>query len=228
MNKISYMTFEEYSLITRKLEGGHWNKENYLKRWHYHSITIELIKTLNIKSGKNILEMGTMGVSCVKNSDTFDFGKQWDFPERDPTYLHDAKVLPWPIKDKAYEVFVALRVFQHLAPLQQECLKEALRISKKIIIVIPDNYRSKIFPNSEGISYSDFVDFLDGIHPNLFLPTALGNLYYWDTENPSSFNLAPIINKTKFIEYKNISIKRMMKKTIKSIYFLNKLNSRYI
>lgn len=208
MHDVSYLSKEEYTAITKRLQGGHWTPGTVENRWDYHSKTIELIKKFNIKNASDVLEMGTMGVRCVNNSDTIDYTERWGFEGKSPTYVHDARAIPWPIKDKQYEVFVALRVFQHLTPNQKECVKEAMRVAKKVIIVVPPNYNVKKLPESRGITYKNFVQFLDGIHPNHFVQTASGQLYYWDTQIPSKKNL----EKTNIVLLVKKLIKRFLKK----------------
>lgn len=201
MKEIQYLTKSEYQKLTQELAGGHWTTETTETRWDYHNRVIELIKSLKIKDPQQILEMGTMGISCIKESKTIDYAERWDFKGKNPTYLHDAREIPWPIKNKQYDLFIALRVFQHLIPVQKECVKEAMRISKKVILVVPESYMNKELPNSKGITYTDFVNFLDGVHPNLYVPTAQGYLYYWDTENPSSLNIEKVMNQAFVIKY---------------------------
>jgi len=193
MNNLTFLTKDEYLEITKKYEGGHWTSETVDSRWDYHYRTIELIKSLNVRNPNEVLEMGTMGVSCVNGSDTIDYSERWDFPGKKPNYIHDARSLPWPVKDKQYEIFVALRVYQHLTPYQKECTLEAARIAKKVIIIVPAIYINKVLPDSKGITYKDFTGFLGGVHPNLYIPTAHGYLYYWDTENPSKVNLEQVM-----------------------------------
>jgi hypothetical protein len=105
-----------------------------------------------------------MGVSLVKGSHTLDYdasknNKDWVIPEP-PTYVHDARVLPWPIKDGTYELAVALRVFHHLRPFQRQCFAEAKRIADALIIVVPDK---SIHP--AGIDRTDLVEWNDGHEP---------------------------------------------------------------
>ncbi len=228
MKKIEFLTKDEYIKYVNVLQDGHWTKETINIRWDYHFRTIELIKSMDIVDPKKILEMGTMGVSCVKGSDTIDYLERWDFKKKNPTYINDARLFPWPIENKKYDVFVALRVFQHLVPAQSEAVIEAMKISKKIIIVIPEDYDNVILPNSKGITYKDLVSFLKGVHPNLYIPTSFGNLFYWDTENPSYLNLEEIMKNIKFFNIENtyvkkqtsnyVKIKTYSKKLLKKIY----------
>ena len=161
-----------------------------------------------------------MGVSCVDNSDTIDYLERWDFPGKKPTYIHDFRITPWPIKDKQYELFIALRVFQHLTPFQKEAAKEAMRIARKAIIVVPDIYNNKELPNSKGIKYMDFVDFLDGIYPNLYFPTQDEFVYYWDAENPSKLNLEVVMRGAHFDNRQALMLKKQEK--IKKFFIFDK------
>lgn len=188
-----YLTKEQFYSAVQKFEGGHWTKETIDYRWKYHFQTISLVKELNIQAPKNVLEMGTMGICCVNGSDTLDYSERWDFPGKKPTFLHDARITPWPISDKKYELFIALRVYMHLVPAQEACIKEAMRISKKVIIVVPSKYENPIIPNSKGITYDEIVEFLNGIHPNIFIPSERHDFYFWDTISPSYINIKDLM-----------------------------------
>lgn len=191
-----FLTHDEYFSMVNEFNEkskGHWSTATN-DRWDYFGRVVNLIKELKLSDPSKILEMGTVGITCVKDTDTIDFADNWDFPGKMPTYLHDARQLPWPIENKRYDLFIALRVYQHLAPMQRECIREAMRIAKKVIIVVPSSYQlPDLFPNSKGMTYADFVNYLDGVHPNLYTPTLVGNLYYWDTEKPSFFNIQGIM-----------------------------------
>jgi len=194
MSELKLLTFNEFFEKVKQLEGGHWTLDSIQQRWIYHYRVVDLIKSLNINDASKVLEMGTMGVQCVINSHTIDYAERWDFPGKKPNYLHDARKTPWPIESKKYDLFIALRVYQHLTPSQKECVQEAMRIAKKVIIITPDTYDNEVTPNSKGITYSDFVHYLNGIHPNLYIPSGWGDLYYWDTEQPSMINIEQVVN----------------------------------
>lgn len=222
MAAISYLSKENYDILSKKLAGTHWSEETIDTRWDYHNRVIELIKALNITKSSDVLELGTMGISCVIDSKTMDYAERWNFPGKNPTHLHDARVFPWPIHDKQYELFIALRVYQHLTPVQKDAVLEAVRIAKKVIIVVPEVYHNEVLPNATGITYRDFCNFLNGIHPNLYLPTAQGFLYYWDTENPSFLNLEHVMPKAeigvvyhKWVE-KEMSFREYLRRMLKS------------
>ncbi len=204
---MEYLNFDRYSSLVIKLEDGHWTKDTIRVRWDYHSKTIDLIKSLGISDPKMILEMGTMGISCVNDSDTIDFMEKWNFPGKQPSIVHDCRQTPWPIANSKYELFISLRAFQHLIPYQKEAFQEALRIARKVIIVVPREYDNPIIPDSKGITYQDFVKYNDGIHPNMFLPTEFGDLYFWNQDSPSLLNIESYfkdLNSQKIIYEKKI------------------------
>lgn len=215
MNKVAYLSKKEYKNFVENKNDGHWTTETIDIRWDYHSRAIELLKALGINNSKKVLEMGTMGVSCVLGSDTIDYTEHWNFEGKNPTYVHDARITPWPIEDKAYEVFVALRVFQHLVPSQREAVKEAFRIAEKIILVVPEWYDNSVIPDSKGLTYKNFVDILDGVHPNLYFPTSFGSFFFWDTKNPSNLDLEIVMKNIKLLsirDYKSNEKKNMKSK----------------
>ncbi len=160
---IDFLTYENYKKVADQNMGNHW--KDYEKRWVYHSRVVDEVKNMGniISSPNKVLELGTMGNSIVVGSDTMDnFTNRWtvNIP---PTYMWDAKQIPWPIKDKQYKLFIALRVFQHLVPIQKECFQEAIRVSENIILVLPENYN-----NAPAITLDLLKDWGNGLLPHKF------------------------------------------------------------
>ncbi len=60
-------------------------------RWNYHAAAVEIARRLNPDHPRQVLEMGTMGVSIVKGSDTIDYAEKWNFRKFRPTFQHDAR-----------------------------------------------------------------------------------------------------------------------------------------
>jgi hypothetical protein len=162
---------------------GHW--KNAGARWDYHKTASDLVRMARPPSARDVLEMGTMGVQVVEGSDTIDYAEKWNHAGPDPTFLHDARQLPWPIASKRYHVFVALRVFHHLWPKQRECFLEARRIARHIVMVVPDKYEvAELRDTSVGITEAQLVEWNDGVAPTLSLPLAdwIGRIYYWSED----------------------------------------------
>ncbi len=176
---LSYLDYAAFKKTADANVDGHWDSSTLAARWDYHQKAIDVIRLLKIDDPSQVLEMGTMGASLVSGSHTIDFAERWDFQGKNPTYLHDARRIPWPLGDKQYELFVALRVFQHLAPCQKACFQEAKRISKRIILVVPDIYVHRDLESSRGIKHADLLAWNGGVAPNLVQATRYGTLYAW-------------------------------------------------
>lgn len=177
---LTYLERTDLEVLGRKAGPGHWDEHLMDGRWDYHERAIEIVKSLQISEADQILEMGTMGASLVVGSHTLDCDKLWDFPGKKPTYNHDARKLPWPIADASYELFVALRVFQHLAPVQHDCFNQVKRVARRLILVVPSSYQNEVHPSSRGVTYSDLLEWNNGVVPTTFVETLFGDLYYWD------------------------------------------------
>lgn len=138
INKEEYMLAAEntFNRVPEIKNKKYWS--DFEARWIYHERAIQIMKLHGVNLPSKVLELGTMGVHLVKGSHLFDYGVNLEHNIRSPEYLHDARKLKWPIKDGAYEWFIALRVFHHLWPVQRECFEESMRIAKNIIIVVPN------------------------------------------------------------------------------------------
>jgi hypothetical protein len=178
-----YISHDDYMAAVAVSKGTHW--KNAASRWDYHRGAIEFVRQANPAAPSDVLEMGTMGVSIVKGSDTIDYAEKWNHAGPPPTFMHDARHIPWPIADKRYQVFVALRVFHHLWPKQRECFEEARRIARHIVMVVPERYEvPTLRDTSVGISAAQLTEWNDGVPPTACVPLAdwIGKIYYWNEE----------------------------------------------
>jgi len=75
-------------------------------------------------SPENALEIGPgpSGLPILRGSDTMDL-------RGDPTYRHDAGLVPWPVADKSYDVVIALQVWEHLCGKQRAAFSEVKRVA---------------------------------------------------------------------------------------------------
>jgi len=96
--EIQFLDFAAFERNALDNPGPHWN--GYKHRWKYYSRAVEIAKTLDINNPSDVLEMGTMGVSIVPNCLSIDYDEKWDFKDKKPTYLHDARAIPWPVADE--------------------------------------------------------------------------------------------------------------------------------
>lgn len=176
-----YLTHEDYMATVNSVTTGHWRSG--AGRWNYHAAAVEIARRLNPDYPRQVLEMGTMGVSIVKGSDTIDYAEKWNFRKFRPTFQHDARQFPWPVANKAYDLFIALRVFHHLTPLQAECFAEARRIARNVIIVAPEVYSvDSLKDTSRGIPRDEVTAWNNGVPPTetVEFKSWIGNLYFWD------------------------------------------------
>lgn len=134
---INYLDKETYLAKVkdaRKLyKGTNWNSS----RWHYHGVTVELAKKVEISKPSDVLELGSLGVQFIEGSDTMDYDKHWNLEGWQPTIQHDARDIPWPIMKGEYKLFIASRVWQHLGDKQEAAFHEAKRIAENLLLVIP-------------------------------------------------------------------------------------------
>lgn len=177
-DSMKYLDFDTYETIAKANPGPHW--DSYMGRWPYFRRAAEIAQTIHLNGPKSVLEMGTMGVSVVADCNTIDYADNWDFRGKAPTYLWDARNAPWPIPDKKYSLFIALRVFQHLAPVQRQCFEEAKRIADNVLIVVPSEYN-----NDTGITEEMFTSWNDNTRPTIVENVAGRTtfLYLWRPED---------------------------------------------
>jgi hypothetical protein len=113
-------------------------KEYCEGRWNYYEAVINLVK--EIKPLK-VLEIGPGKSTIVKKSDIMinpiedKYGRP-DF-EYSKSIIFNATEKPWPIKDKEYDLIIALQVWEHLTNKQSRAFREVIRTSKKAILSFP-------------------------------------------------------------------------------------------
>ena len=123
----------------------------YEGRWPYLRIAAGWAKA-GVDNPTQVFELGAHTHPVVHGCHTMDIKAQLH-----PTFVHDARVFPWPIADGAYSLFIGLQVLEHLgAPdsgVQALAFLEVRRIAKSAIISVPYHWtRSKsVDHNSIGI-----------------------------------------------------------------------------
>jgi hypothetical protein len=127
------MTFDDYQALLNGTVGDY-----YAGRWEYFSVVIDMVQRHNPTS---VLELGPGRHTMVYNCDIMvnPEDDKWGRPinEVGQTCLHDATEKPWPIPDKAYDLFIALQVWEHLSNKQSRAFREVMRISKAAILSFP-------------------------------------------------------------------------------------------
>jgi hypothetical protein len=98
------------------------------------SVAEELIERYDIKSS---LELGPHLRSIIIGGDVMDRRRQPDLAAEGNVIVHDATVIPWPVADGAYDLFVGLQVFEHLGDVQADAFREVRRVARHAIISLP-------------------------------------------------------------------------------------------
>ena len=131
--KLDLMTFEDFNDL---LNGS--NKNYYTGRWEYFKEVIQIIDSIEISSA---LEIGPGFLPVIKNADLLLSPKEDQFgsPEKieNKMIAHDITEKAWPIKDKEYDIAVALQVWEHLDNKQGRAFRELMRITKRAILSFP-------------------------------------------------------------------------------------------
>ncbi len=217
---LEYLTKERFFEVSSSIPGGHWSRNVSELRWQYHAQAIDVVKTLGIEAPERVLEIGTMGVSLVNGSHTMDYAEKWDFPGKQPTYLHDARRTPWPIPAKSYDVVIALRVFQHLAPVQRVCFLEAKRIAKCVLLICPERYQTEQNPSSRGIQLNQFVQWNENTPPTRSQFMEMGVLHFWDEKSlpPETNRMVRFRSRVLYDAYRATTcVKRIAKRSLKTL-----------
>jgi len=127
------MTREDFQSL---LDGP--NSNYYLGRWEYFSKVIELIQNLELVK---VCELGPGFMPIVKDADVMLSPNDDHFGKPDlvkgKTIIHDATVKPWPIRDKEYDLLIALQVLEHLDSKQTRAFREIMRVSKRAVLSLP-------------------------------------------------------------------------------------------
>jgi hypothetical protein len=110
----------------------------YKNRWGYMSLALveagQLIRDRDLTSA---LELGAPVRPIIVGAHVMDNTMRPVYDTSVPATTHDATVVPWPFADKAFDLFLALQVFEHLKDRQPEAFREVRRIARHAILSLP-------------------------------------------------------------------------------------------
>lgn len=86
---------------------------------------------------RSALELGPHLRPLIVNGDVLDLTIRARLRSEGRRIAHDATVAPWPIADRAYDLFVALQVFEHLGSGQADAFGEVRRVARHAILSLP-------------------------------------------------------------------------------------------
>ena len=133
----------------------------YRNRWPYMSKASEIISGLKL-SGR-VLEIGAYKLPLVHGSDLFDISIKGGLPL---AFQRDANHLPWPVLDKAYDLFVALQVWEHLKRSKHPALfREVERVSQWALLSFPYKWNCPKDSTHHGID-DDVIAAWTANHPH--------------------------------------------------------------
>lgn len=168
MSSLELMTHKDFEDL---INGPY--AEYYLGRWEYYK---EVISIVEKDKPQNTVELGPGYMPIVKNGDIIlnplddPFGKPKE--TQSCTHVFDATIKPWPIKDKSYDMFIALQVWEHLDGKQTRAFREVMRIAKKAVLSFPYHWDGGIIDKPSHRAHRDIDmelirDWTLGIEPKL-------------------------------------------------------------
>ena len=130
---LDLMTYADYNMLLAGETGAY-----YSGRWAYFKEVIALIQPFFLNT---VLEIGPGYLPLVKNADLLlhpqddHFGRPCDCAGK--IIIHNMTVKPWPIRDRVYDLVIALQVWEHLDNKQTRAFRELKRIAKRAILSFP-------------------------------------------------------------------------------------------
>lgn len=108
-------------------------------RWQYYKEVIRFVEDRG--PFENVLEIGPAWIPVVNDCDTLDNDVRHG--QAKPAYNHNLKTIPWPIKDKQYDLVIALQVWEHIYNKQVEAFGELRRIANAAIMSFPFEWQCR-------------------------------------------------------------------------------------
>jgi hypothetical protein len=130
--------------------GPYWNG-----RWPYTRAALRMARAARARS---VLEIGPNGLPLHDMADTMDVAGE-------PTYRHDAGVVPWPIADRHYDLVMALQVWEHLEGRQVEAFGEVRRVARFAVLSFPLGWDRPEDPTHHGITRETVMRWTHGLVP---------------------------------------------------------------
>jgi len=161
------LTESEYNRLAKSLP--YYAPRKTWSRWDYMSLVANEIKILQPSS---VCEAGSEGMYLLNNSTIIELEfKNSGHKE----IIHNLNIVPYPIKDKQFDLFIALQVWEHLTN-QIEAFKEVRRISHNAILSFPYKWKGD---KTHDVSKDDISRWTSNITPVKVIPIQNRLIYVW-------------------------------------------------
>ena len=125
-------------ITRRQFDGVAADYPYYRKRWTYMSAAGDIAGDLILRDGlSSALELGPHLLPLIVGADVMDLRHNPELKGGRRVIVHDATTVPWPVPDRAYDLFVALQVFEHLRDSQPAAFREVRRVARHAVISLP-------------------------------------------------------------------------------------------
>jgi hypothetical protein len=136
-------------------------------RWGYTDvagrIAAELIARDHLRTA---LELGPWRRPLIVGADIMDAVAHPDVECEGRIIIHSGAEVPWPVADNAYDLFVALQVFEHLGTGQREAFREVRRVARHAIISLPIDWVMEDPTNiHHGITHEQVLGWFEPVTP---------------------------------------------------------------
>lgn len=138
-------------------------------RWDYMSLVVDEMKILQPSS---ICEASSEGMYLSDDSTVMELEPKNSGHEE---IIHNLNNIPYPIKDKQFDLFIALQVWEHLNN-QIEAFEEVKRISHNAILSFPHNWEDD---KTHNISMNDIDRWVSNTTPVKIIPIQNRLIYVW-------------------------------------------------
>jgi hypothetical protein len=110
----------------------------YRNRWAYTSAAgreaADLISRNHLRTA---IELGAHIRPLIVGADAMVLSPSDDLDLEGKVVVQDARRTPWAVPDRAYDLFVALQVFEHLGDRQNAAFLEVCRVARHAVISLP-------------------------------------------------------------------------------------------
>lgn len=143
----------------------------YRGRWPYLAVAgAEATRLIERDRLRTALELGPWSRALIVGADVLDLKERPELEREGRLIVHDARVAPWPVADKAYDLFVGLQVFEHLTGRQRIAFNEVRRVARHAILSLPIDWDKKDPTHSHHmISREHVQSWFDPVKPTRIL-----------------------------------------------------------